>query len=100
MLDGLVEAVWDDKGIPHNLRTCCGGCASDCGLAGIQLVMLILTFPINFVPVVGTGVYVYLNGWIYALERQYKYQQEVKGWAFEQCRTYAWKHKFAYCSIF
>ncbi|KAI9599133.1 etoposide-induced protein 2.4-domain-containing protein [Syncephalis fuscata] len=105
LAESMVDYVWHDKGLPLSDRpdACCRGCAADCGLCCTQsiisIILLIITFPLNAIPIAGTMVFCYVNGWMYAWEKQTRYHVEVKGWDFKQSRAYAVRHWRAYAGF-
>jgi uncharacterized protein involved in cysteine biosynthesis len=98
----IVDYVWKDKGLPvrEDLDTCCRGCSTDCQLccSGIilSIVVLIITLPLNAIPIIGTIIFCAINGWLYAWEKQTRYHVEVKGWDFSRSRAYAVHHWYTY----
>jgi hypothetical protein len=102
LAESMVDYVWRDKGLPLSERpdVCCRSCATDCGLCCTQslvsIVLLIITVPINAIPIAGTVIFCYVNGWMYAWGKQTRYHVEVKGWDFKQSRAYAVRHWRAY----
>ncbi|RKP26268.1 etoposide-induced protein 2.4-domain-containing protein [Syncephalis pseudoplumigaleata] len=105
LAESMVDYVWREKGLPLSDRpdACCRGCATDCGLCCthnlVGIVLLILTFPLNVIPIAGTIIFCYVNGWMFAWEKQTRYHVEVKGWDFKQSRAYAVRHWRAYAGF-
>ncbi|KAI8054572.1 etoposide-induced protein 2.4-domain-containing protein [Syncephalis plumigaleata] len=105
LAESMVDYVWHDKGLPLSDRpdACCRGCATDCGVccthSVVSIILLIVTFPLNAIPVAGTIIFCYVNGWMYAWEKQTRYHVEVKGWDFRHSRAYATRHWRAYAGF-
>ncbi|RKP10401.1 etoposide-induced protein 2.4-domain-containing protein [Thamnocephalis sphaerospora] len=105
LAETMVDYVWRDKGLPINDRpdACCRGCATDCGLCCtstiVSILLLIITFPLNAIPIAGTVLFCYVNGWMFAWEKQTRYHVEIKGWDFKQSRAYAAHHWRAYAGF-
>lgn len=101
LVEGLVDFVWRDKGVPFDEdASCFKTCGVTTTLASVtflaQLLVLILTIPINAVPVVGTVLFCYVNGFLYAWERQQRYDVEVKHFTAHQSWSYARRHTPSY----
>ncbi|KAF9118432.1 hypothetical protein BGX30_004581 [Mortierella sp. GBA39] len=64
-----------------------------------QVVSLIVLLPLHVVPVVGTIVYCYLNGWVLSFSKRIHYDVELCKLGVNQSRKYAWKHRAEYCEF-
>ncbi|KAG0366806.1 hypothetical protein BGZ54_004860 [Gamsiella multidivaricata] len=64
-----------------------------------QVVSLIVLLPLHVVPVVGTIVYCYLNGWVMAFSKRIHYDVELCKMSVNQSRKYAWKRRSEFCEF-
>ncbi|KAI1321198.1 hypothetical protein EDD11_007764 [Mortierella claussenii] len=112
--DALFDAVLRTRKLGYiidaahgDYRTCMNGV-----LAGIyiilfqsivllffQVVTLIVLLPLHVVPVVGTIIYCYLNGWVVSFAKRIHYDVELCKRSVNQSRKYAWKHRSQYCEF-
>jgi len=63
------------------------------------VVSLIILLPLHVVPVAGTFVYCYLNGWVMTFSKRIHYDVELRKFTVNQSRKYAWKHKGEFCEF-
>ncbi|OQS01566.1 hypothetical protein ACHHYP_00580 [Achlya hypogyna] len=94
-LRGLTELVENAEGRSGCGRTCRACCKVSC-LS--QVFIMIVTLPLNLIPVVGTIVYVWLNGRVKAWEYHLLYF-EMHGLSYEEQKTIVDKHKVQYASF-
>ncbi|OQR94022.1 hypothetical protein THRCLA_08271 [Thraustotheca clavata] len=88
----LVENSEAYSGCGRSCRACCKvSCIS-------QVFIMIVTFPLNFIPIVGTIAYVYLNGRVKAWEYHLLYF-EMRGYSYEEQKVIVNKHKLEYTSF-
>jgi uncharacterized protein involved in cysteine biosynthesis len=52
--------------------------------------------PLHAIPVVGTILYCYINGWVMAWGHQIHYHVEIKEWSIKQSLSFAWKNRGDY----
>ncbi|KAF9290678.1 hypothetical protein BGZ68_006393 [Mortierella alpina] len=64
-----------------------------------QIVSLIVLLPLHVVPVVGTVVYCYLNGWVMTFSKRIHYDVELRKMSVNQSRKYAWRHRSEFCEF-
>ncbi|KAF9914002.1 hypothetical protein BX616_009170, partial [Lobosporangium transversale] len=64
-----------------------------------QVVTLIVLLPLHAVPVVGTIIYCYLNGWVVSFSKRIHYDVELCKKNVSQSRKYAWEHRVEYCEF-
>lgn len=64
-----------------------------------QVVSLVVLLPLHVVPVAGTFVYCYLNGWVMAFSKRIHYDVELCKMSVNQSRRYAWKNRTHYCEF-
>ncbi|KAF0684874.1 Aste57867_23118 [Aphanomyces stellatus] len=104
-LDKIFEKVLEMRG--HGLvvedaetRANCGRqCRACCKVSiWLHLVVLIVTLPLNFIPVVGTVVYVWLNGSLKGWEA-HMYYFEMKGYDYDQQKTIFESRRLQYTSF-
>jgi len=93
LVDNLMEKVWEERGVPFTAWNVVGSVVANIKMflvtVFVQAIVLIVTLPLNAIPVVGTVIYCYINGILYSWDRQLKYHVEVLGWSFQQSRRYA-----------
>ncbi|ORX94980.1 hypothetical protein K493DRAFT_220145 [Basidiobolus meristosporus CBS 931.73] len=58
-----------------------------------QVLLLILSIPVNLIPVIGTYIFCCLNGFALAWSRQMHYHLDLKGMTFTQSKQYAFRYK-------
>ncbi|KAG0369936.1 hypothetical protein BGX24_002231 [Mortierella sp. AD032] len=68
-------------------------------LLTFQIVSLVVLLPLHAVPVVGTIVYCYLNGWVLSFSKRIHYDVEICKLGVNQSRKYAWKHRAEFCEF-
>ncbi|KAG0019368.1 hypothetical protein BGZ80_005926 [Entomortierella chlamydospora] len=84
--DGLFDRVLKLRGLKHVLHQNEGNDMAKCmrGVHGglwillLQISVLVLTFPVNFVPVLGQIVYFSVNGWILTFGLRFYYDVEIR----------------------
>ncbi|CAG8449728.1 23785_t:CDS:2 [Cetraspora pellucida] len=68
-------------------------------LTVIQVFLLIITIPINAIPIIGTVLYCIINGWPLAWGHQIYYHMTIKEWTVKKSREFAWKNRYDYISF-
>ncbi|KAF9360394.1 hypothetical protein BGX26_009519 [Mortierella sp. AD094] len=102
--DGLFDRVLKLRGLKHVLNEnegndmvkCMRGVHGGLWILLIQILVLILTFPVNFVPVLGQIVFFSVNGWILTFGLRFHYDVEIRNLSVNQSRQEAWKRKHEY----
>ncbi|KAI8090804.1 hypothetical protein BDF21DRAFT_412201 [Thamnidium elegans] len=110
--DALFDATLKSRGLERmftnrvqvgNLRMCCRGISSGLALVWLlilaQILILIITAPLHLIPVVGTFIACYINGWISCWGHHLHYDIEFRGFSVSDSRSYAWRHKTEYCNF-
>ncbi|KAI8091263.1 uncharacterized protein B0P05DRAFT_526794 [Gilbertella persicaria] len=98
-----LDRMFDTRIPVSGLLLCCRGVSS--GLAFVwllllaQVVVLILTAPLHLIPVVGTVIACYINGWVACWGHHIHYDLEFRGFSVGDSRSFAWRHKAQYCSF-
>ncbi|KAG0251749.1 hypothetical protein BG011_007395 [Mortierella polycephala] len=64
-----------------------------------QVVSLIVLLPLHAIPVIGTVVYCYLNGWVMTFSKRIHYDVELCKKSVNQSRKYAWKNRGDFCEF-
>ncbi|KAG0027793.1 hypothetical protein BGZ81_005286 [Podila clonocystis] len=65
----------------------------------VQVVTLIVLLPLHAVPVLGTFVYCYLNGWVMTFSKRIHYDVELRKMSVNESRKYAWKNRTHFCEF-
>jgi hypothetical protein len=106
LLDALAESVFKLEQIPQQplsvrsyWRACHAGSVFVLVTVVLQVLLLIVTLPLNALPVVGTVVYAWVNGLVLAWERQLVYHLNVKGWTIDHSYRYFRQHMRAFASF-
>ncbi|KAI8597033.1 hypothetical protein EDD21DRAFT_342817 [Dissophora ornata] len=112
--DALFDAVLRTKKLGYILdaahgdyRTCLNGVFAGIYLVlfqsvvllAFQVVSLVVLLPLHAIPIVGTAVYCYLNGWVMTFAKRIHYDLELCKMSVNQSRRYAWKHRPEYCEF-
>ncbi|CEG67875.1 hypothetical protein RMATCC62417_04232 [Rhizopus microsporus] len=110
--DALFDATLKARGLDRmfatrvpvsGIRLCCRGISSGLALVWLlllaQILILIITSPLHLVPVVGTFVACYINGWVACWGHHIHYDLEFRGLGVSESRKYAWQHRSAYCQF-
>ncbi|GMF34771.1 unnamed protein product [Phytophthora fragariaefolia] len=78
---------------------CARACRSCCRVSlWLRLVLLVLTLPLNLLPIVGSVIYAWLNGTILAWEYHLLYF-EFKNYSYSQQKAFIHEHKAEYSSF-
>jgi len=99
-----VGRVLENRRNTSELTICCRGCCSGIALAFIsiytivlvQIITLLITMPLHAIPIIGTVLYCYINGWVMTWGHQIHYHIEIKEWSINQSLRFAWKNRFDY----
>lgn len=92
---GFKELVEDEKHHASCTRACCSCFRVSLWL---RLVLLVVTLPINLLPIVGSVIYAWLNGTIVAWEYHLLFF-ELKNFTFAQQKAYVTDHKVQYSAF-
>ncbi|KAI8376263.1 uncharacterized protein BYT42DRAFT_573992 [Radiomyces spectabilis] len=98
-----LQRMFDTRIPVSGLVLCCRGVSSGLVLVYIliiaQILILIITAPLNLIPVVGTAISCYINGWPACWGHHIHYDLEFRGFSVSDSRRWAWKNKAAYCEF-
>ncbi|KAF9351302.1 hypothetical protein BGX26_010651 [Mortierella sp. AD094] len=112
--DALFDAVLRSRKLGYvidsahgDYRTCLNGVAAglyiilfqSIVLLFFQIVSLVLLLPLHIVPVIGTIIYCYLNGWVLSFSKRIHYDVELCKMSVNQSRKYGWKHRSEFCEF-
>ncbi|KAG0364405.1 hypothetical protein BGZ54_007556 [Gamsiella multidivaricata] len=61
-----------------------------------MIVVLILTLPLNLIPILGQILYAFINGWILTFGVRFHYDAEIRNISVAQSRREAWKRRSEY----
>ncbi|CAG8615366.1 1361_t:CDS:2 [Ambispora gerdemannii] len=100
-LKGLSRVLDERERNVSDLTLCCRGFSAGLTLVVFQIYtliivetfMIILTLPLHLIPVLGTFLYCYVNGWVLAWGHQLHYHLEIKQWTLSQSRKFAWQQR-------
>ncbi|KAI9319291.1 hypothetical protein BX666DRAFT_1854588 [Dichotomocladium elegans] len=110
--DALFDATLKARGMERMFQTridvggmvlCCRGVSSGLVL-GIFLILAqifvwIITAPLHLIPVVGTIIACYINGWPACWGQHIHYDLEFRGFSVSESRRFAWHNRNAYCQF-
>ncbi|KAG0233165.1 hypothetical protein BGX31_004940, partial [Mortierella sp. GBA43] len=64
-----------------------------------RILVLVLTLPLNLIPVLGQILYAGINGWILTFGIRFHYDAEIRNISVAQSRREAWKRRSDYASF-
>ncbi|KAF9933424.1 hypothetical protein FBU30_005458 [Linnemannia zychae] len=105
--DGLFDRVIKLRGLRHVLDANQGNDVVKCmrGINGglfillCQILVLILTLPLNLIPILGQILYATINGWILTFGIRFHYDAEIRNIPVSQSRREAWARKSEFTSF-
>ncbi|KAF9909373.1 hypothetical protein EC991_008758 [Linnemannia zychae] len=105
--DGLFDRVLKLRGLRYVLDANRGNDVVKCmrGVNGglfilfCQIIVLILTLPLNLIPILGQILYATINGWILSFGIRFHYDAEIRNMPLAQSRREAWSRKSEYTSF-
>lgn len=104
-MDKVFEQVLHDRGHGElvenekNHASCCRTCGACCRVSlWLRIVVLIITLPLNLIPVVGTLAWVWLNGTILAWE-YHLYYFELKNYRYAEQKQFIDARKAQYSAF-
>ncbi|OAQ33987.1 hypothetical protein K457DRAFT_148133 [Linnemannia elongata AG-77] len=105
--DGLFDRVLKLRGLRHILEANRGNDVAKCmrGVNGglfilfCQIIVLIVTLPLNLIPILGQILYATVNGWILTFGIRFHYDAEIRNMPVSQSRREAWARKSEYTSF-
>lgn len=103
--DKIFEWVLINKGFRELVEnedrhaTCCRSCRAECNVGvWCQLLLLIVTLPLNLIPILGSVLYAWLNGTLMAWG-YHMYYFEMKNYSYGQQKAFVQQHKFQYSTF-
>jgi uncharacterized protein involved in cysteine biosynthesis len=79
--------------------SCLRSCRAECNVGvWCQLLLLIVTLPLNLIPIVGSVLYAWLNGTLMAWG-YHMYYFEMKNFSYGQQKAFVHQHKFQYSTF-
>ncbi|KAG0289339.1 hypothetical protein BGZ96_007090 [Linnemannia gamsii] len=105
--DALFDRVLKLRGLRHVLEANRGNDVAKCmrGVNGglfilvCQIFVLIVTLPLNLIPILGQILYATINGWILTFGIRFHYDAEIRNMPVSQSRREAWGRKSEYTSF-
>ncbi|KAI9471824.1 MAG: hypothetical protein EXX96DRAFT_581827 [Benjaminiella poitrasii] len=98
-----LERMFMNRVPVSGLRLFCRGISSGLALLWVlvvaQVVVLIITAPLHLIPVIGTFIACYINGWVACWGHHLHYDLEFRGFSVGDSRSFAWRHKGEYCNF-
>ncbi|KAI9285869.1 hypothetical protein BC943DRAFT_277595 [Umbelopsis sp. AD052] len=98
-----MRRMFDTRVKVHDALVCCRGVTAGVIMLWFliiaQVLVLLLTLPLHLIPVIGTVVACYLNGWVACWGHHIHYDLEFRGWTVAESRRYAWQRKSEYASF-
>ncbi|KAF8936438.1 hypothetical protein EDD21DRAFT_150685 [Dissophora ornata] len=102
--DGLFDRVLKLRGLKHVLKRnegndlvkCMRGVSGGLWILFFQIIVLVITLPINIVPVLGQFAFVIINGWILTFGLRFHYDAEIRNISVLQSRHEAWQRRSEY----
>ncbi|KAI1319684.1 hypothetical protein EDD11_003378 [Mortierella claussenii] len=105
--DSLFDKVLKLRGLKHVLKQnegndmvkCMRGVSGGLWILFFQILVLIITLPINIIPVLGQMVFVAINGWILTFGLRFHYDAEIRNISVLQSRREAWQRRKEYTAF-
>ncbi|KAI9322405.1 hypothetical protein BX666DRAFT_1874085 [Dichotomocladium elegans] len=98
-----MNRMFDTRVEVNGVLLCCRGISSGVLLVWFlvlaQILIWIVTAPLNLIPILGTIIACYINGWVACWSQHVHYDLEFRGFSVSESRQHAWKHKVSYCSF-
>ncbi|KAF9582742.1 hypothetical protein BGW38_010822 [Lunasporangiospora selenospora] len=99
--DGLFDRVLKLRGLRHvldkssgnDMAKCCRGVHFGLLLVFLQIVVLIVTLPLNLIPILGQILYAGINGWLLTFGIRFHYDSDIRNIPVGQSRREAWKRR-------
>ncbi|KAF8945958.1 hypothetical protein BGZ47_001676 [Haplosporangium gracile] len=99
--DSLFDRTLKLRGLRHVLKANEGNDMAKCmrGVGGglwillFQILVLILTFPLNLIPILGQVIFVAINGWVLTFGYRFHYDAEIRNITILQSRREAWARR-------
>ncbi|KAF9186750.1 hypothetical protein BGZ51_001775 [Haplosporangium sp. Z 767] len=102
--DGLFDRVLKLRGLRHVLKENEGNDMVKCmrGVSGglwvllFQIIVLIITLPVNVIPILGQMIFATVNGWVLTFGLRFHYDAEIRNISVLQSRREAWQRRSEY----
>ncbi|KAG0325343.1 hypothetical protein BGZ99_000757 [Dissophora globulifera] len=102
--DGLFDRVLKLRGLRHvlernhgnDLVKCMRGVNGGIFILFCQILVLILTLPLNVIPILGQIMYALINGWLLTFGLRFHYDVEIRNISVAQSRREAWSRRSEY----
>ncbi|CAO3658614.1 unnamed protein product [Umbelopsis vinacea] len=98
-----LRRMFDTRVKVHNAVICCRGVTAGVFMLWFlllaQVLVLLLTLPLHLIPVFGTLLACYINGWVACWGHHIHYDLEFRGWTVSESRRYAWQRKSEYANF-
>ncbi|KAF9975327.1 hypothetical protein BGZ73_001090 [Actinomortierella ambigua] len=105
--DALFDRVLRLRGLKHVLERAQGNDVAKCmrGVHGglvvvfFQIMVLIITLPVNVIPIFGQILFALLNGWVFTFACRFHYNNDIRNISISQGRSEAWANRKSYTSF-
>ncbi|KAF9901037.1 hypothetical protein EC991_006598 [Linnemannia zychae] len=105
--DGLFDRVLKLRGLRHVLKANEGNDVAKCmrGVGGglwlllFQILVLILSLPLNVIPILGQAMFVAINGWVMTFGYRFHYEAEIRNLTVVQIRRESWQRRSEFSSF-
>ncbi|KAF9548920.1 hypothetical protein EC957_005272 [Mortierella hygrophila] len=93
-LRGLRHVLKENEG--NDMAKCMRGVGGGLWILLFQILVLVLTFPINLIPILGQFIFVAINGWVLTFGYRFHYDAEIRNITVLQSRREAWARRSEY----
>ncbi|KAG0251508.1 hypothetical protein DFQ27_008715, partial [Actinomortierella ambigua] len=105
--DALFDRVLRLRGFAHVIERGEGSDVAKClrGVHGglvvvfFQILVLIITLPVNVIPVFGQILFAVLNGWVFTFACRFHYNNDIRNISISDGRREAWANRKSYTSF-
>ncbi|KAG0240581.1 hypothetical protein BGW41_006842 [Actinomortierella wolfii] len=105
--DALFDRVLRLRGLKHVLERSQGNDVAKClrGIHGglvvvfFQIIVLIITLPVNVIPIAGQFIFAMLNGWVFTYACRFHYNNDIRNISISEGRREAWANRRSYSSF-
>ncbi|KAG0255578.1 hypothetical protein BG011_005056 [Mortierella polycephala] len=102
--DGLFDRVLKLRGFRHVLKKnegndlikCMRGVSGGLWILLFQILVLIITLPVNLIPILGQMIFATVNGWVLTFSLRFHYDAEIRDISVLQSRREAWQRRSEY----
>ncbi|KAG0212491.1 hypothetical protein BGX28_006258 [Mortierella sp. GBA30] len=96
-LRGLRDVLERNQG--NDMVKCMRGVNGGLFILFAQIIVLLLTFPLNLIPILGQILYATINGWILTFGIRFHYDAEIRNIPVAQSRREAWQRRSEYAGF-